>query len=462
MIKNVNVVPVDGGQPTGTGSGEAILDVEDVSALAPQARARRVRGSEHQLRRRLDAYAAIVNADQDRVISTSWGFCEQAEQNNDPGDQQAENILFEQAAAQGQTMFSAAGDTGDDDCNAFRTPDSAAGSAVHLRPTTPRASRTWSGSAARRSTTPTQPPQERVWNDGNIWGGGGGGISQSWTMPSWQRAARVPGVVLPGSAHYKNAAKVLSDNGFPSTFCAVVAGATTSTPCRLVPDVAAQARRVHRGDHDLQRGVRLDHVSAGPRRRRRCGPGMLADVNASATCTAQSATANGVGFASPLLYAVASNPQPVRGLVQRHHGRQQRHLRARQRPGVPGHQGLRPDHRAGLAAADRPRTVRPGLAFYLCSAGARPPGRWFRTSIPSQGSTAGGEKVTVVGSGFGSASTPGRVERAGRGGAGDGRRLQGHQPDHDDADDAGRASARFRRHRDRALRRAERVRPTWW
>ena len=40
----------------------------------------------------------------------------------EPGVQEAENILFEQAAAQGQRVFSAAGDTGSDDCNAFRTP----------------------------------------------------------------------------------------------------------------------------------------------------------------------------------------------------------------------------------------------------------------------------------------------------------------------------------------------------
>jgi subtilase family serine protease len=35
---------------------------------------------------------------------------------------------------------------------------------------------------------------------------------------------------------------------------------------------------------------------------------MLADINASPTCKANPATKNGVGFASPLLYAVASNP----------------------------------------------------------------------------------------------------------------------------------------------------------
>ncbi len=35
---------------------------------------------------------------------------------------------------------------------------------------------------------------------------------------------------------------------------------------------------------------------------------MLALVNASPTCAAHPATRSGVGFASPLLYAVASNP----------------------------------------------------------------------------------------------------------------------------------------------------------
>ena len=35
---------------------------------------------------------------------------------------------------------------------------------------------------------------------------------------------------------------------------------------------------------------------------------MLALVNSSATCKANATTSNGVGFASPLLYAVGSNP----------------------------------------------------------------------------------------------------------------------------------------------------------
>ena len=38
-----------------------------------------------------------------------------------PGLQQAENLLFEQAVAQGQSVFAAAGDNGSDDCNTFET-----------------------------------------------------------------------------------------------------------------------------------------------------------------------------------------------------------------------------------------------------------------------------------------------------------------------------------------------------
>ncbi len=37
MLKRVHVVPVDGGEQAGSGSGESILDVDDVSALAPGA-----------------------------------------------------------------------------------------------------------------------------------------------------------------------------------------------------------------------------------------------------------------------------------------------------------------------------------------------------------------------------------------------------------------------------------------
>ena len=66
----------------------------------------------------IDEYATIVNDDADQIVSSSWGLCEQAVQQGEPGVLEAENLLFQQAAAQGQSVFAAAGDDGSNDCNA--------------------------------------------------------------------------------------------------------------------------------------------------------------------------------------------------------------------------------------------------------------------------------------------------------------------------------------------------------
>ncbi len=403
MINNVHVVPVDGGQPTGAGSGEAILDVEDVSALAPQA-GLDVYEAPNTNFGAIDAYAGIVNADQDRVISTSWGFCEQAEANNDPGSTQAENFLFEQAAAQGQTIFSAAGDEGSDDCNAFELANPPAGQPLISADDPTSQPYVVGVGGTTIDNASTQPAQERVWNDGNFFGGGGGGISQSWTMPSWQRAARVPGVVLPGSAPYKNAAKILTAHGFPSTFCAVVPGATTSTPCRLTPDVAAQADQ-------FTGAVTVFTVTfgwttfGGTSSSAPLWAGMLADVNASATCKAHTATANGVGFVSPLLYAVASNSSQYAASFNDITTGNNDIFGLDNGQVFPATKGY--DLTTGLGS---PRLTgangAPGLAFYLCNAGGAVARPVVSNLNPSQGSTAGGEKITVVGSNFESAGSP--------------------------------------------------------
>ena len=409
MIKNVNVVPVDGGQPTGAGSGEAILDVEDVSAAAPQAGID-VYEAPNSTFGSIDQYAAIVNADQDRVISSSWGECEQAVQAGEPGFQQAENVLFEQAAAQGQTMFSAAGDTGDDTCNAFREPTPPPDQPF-ISTNDPSSQPYVVGVGGTTiDNASTQPPQERVWNDGNNWGGGGGGISQSWTMPSWQRAARVPGVVLPGSVAYKNGAKVLSANGFPSTFCAIVAGATTSTPCRLVPDVAAQADEFTGAITIFSESFTPFNPSGwitigGTSSSAPLWAGMLADVNASATCKAHTATANGVGFVSPLLYAVASNSSQYAASFNDIITGNNDIYGFDNGQVFPATKGY--DLPTGLGS---PRLTgpngSPGLAFYLCNAGGAATRPVVSNLKPSQGRAVGGEKVTVVGSNFGSAGSP--------------------------------------------------------
>jgi hypothetical protein len=127
---------------------------------------------------------------------------------------------------------------------------------------------------------------------------------------------------------------------------------------------------------------------------------MLALVNSSAACTAHSSTAHGVGFVSPLLYDVASQPAEYaasfsditngnndvygldNGLVF---------------PATTGY-----DLASGLGSPQLTGSGgTAGLAYYLCTAAAASSGRPVVSDVsPPTGSVAGGEKVTITGSGF--------------------------------------------------------------
>ena len=185
----LSIIPVDGGeiQPgAGSSNDEADLDIEDVSAIAPQANID-VYEAPNTTSGGLDEYSQIVNKDVDQVVTSSWGVCEQLAQVAEPGVQEAENLLFEQAAAQGQTVLSAAGDTGDDECNEGRS--TAPPSGQNLLSALDPASQPYVLSVGGTTIDDaTQPASEHVWDDGAQWGAGGGGISESWTMPSWQLA----------------------------------------------------------------------------------------------------------------------------------------------------------------------------------------------------------------------------------------------------------------------------------
>jgi subtilase family serine protease len=115
MLSRLHVIPVDGGLPVGPGFGEANLDVEDLSAMAPGAtidvNEGPSPGADGVVYDPVDEYAAIIDADRDQVISTSWGLCEQAIQAGQPGLQQVENLLFEQAVAQGSPCSQRPGTT---------------------------------------------------------------------------------------------------------------------------------------------------------------------------------------------------------------------------------------------------------------------------------------------------------------------------------------------------------------
>jgi hypothetical protein len=305
MLSRVHIHDVDGGQTAGAGGGEAILDVQDVSAFAPGATID-VYNAPNTTFGSFDQYLQIVNDNVDKIVTTSWGLCEQAVQEGSPGIQQAENLIFQQAAAQGQTVFSAAGDEGSDDCNAFRTTSPVS---PILSVDDPSGQPYVVAAGGTTMDNADQPADEHVWNDGAVWGAAGGGISESWPMPTWQLDSHVPGIIDSGTISAANAfeAADLGDPGY--AFC------RSDNPvgfledaCRQVPDVSANADEFTGAVtiYIAQFGGWLTiggTSSAAP-----MWAGMLADVNASSTCKNNPLTANGVGFVNPLLYSVASNP----------------------------------------------------------------------------------------------------------------------------------------------------------
>jgi hypothetical protein len=416
MIANVHTIAVDGGQPTGPGSGEAILDVEDVSAVAPGATID-VYTAPNNSFGGIDDYADIVNTDTTQVATSSWGLCEQDAQTAEPGIQQEENFLFQQAAAQGQSVFAAAGDTGDDSCNEYRLPQPPPGQNP-LSVLDPASQPYVVAVGGTTITDATQPPAEQVWNDGAEWGAGGGGISESWAMPSWQQTAtdttaNATAVTAAQSVENNYVTQYgLANNGSTAgdeatpTFCL---GTVTPTPsaCRELPDVSAQADEFTGAvtiysTEFASPGTPDGWITiGGTSSATPLWAAMTALVNASSYCADDLVgSVPDVGFITPLLYGIAGNPaayaasfnditsgnNDIYGLDD----------------GAVFPAGTNYDMASGLGS---PQLSGPGgtdgLAYYLCSYGhtglAAPT---VSAVAPSSGTVAGGTTLSVTGTGF--------------------------------------------------------------
>ena len=122
-LKNVNV---DGGPlnpkcPAGdtcppdfngySGDIEVDADIETQLTISPDAARIIVYNAPNDEtgQTSLDEYTRIANDDTASAVSSSWGECEAA---LGPAMAQAENVVFEQMAAQGQSMFASSGDDG--------------------------------------------------------------------------------------------------------------------------------------------------------------------------------------------------------------------------------------------------------------------------------------------------------------------------------------------------------------
>jgi kumamolisin len=186
-----SVQTVDGGAtPDAGGTFEADLDAEQVMTQAPQARVMSYEGP-NTTQGNYDIWNAIVTADTAQVVSTSWAVCEPVA--SAAGAIPAFTTLFEQAASQGQSVFSAAGDSGAEGCFANNTST--------LPEVSYPASDQWvtaAGGTTMGSTSANPAAQQTAWNvcQGNENGGcavsnggmgaGGGGLSRYEARSNYQ------------------------------------------------------------------------------------------------------------------------------------------------------------------------------------------------------------------------------------------------------------------------------------
>jgi kumamolisin len=179
-MPTINVVLIDGAPAYVTDPNvqvEVTLDIELLHAMAPQlTEIRLYQGpTKSNFQNYLDVLNEMANPSQGdrkllRILSTSYGYFENELSN---ASLQTEGAIFKQMAAQGQSFFAAAGDTG-----------------AYANPQTPNALAVIDP-AAQPYVTAVGGTRLKVGTGGaysteTTWADGGGGVSRLWPAPSYQ------------------------------------------------------------------------------------------------------------------------------------------------------------------------------------------------------------------------------------------------------------------------------------
>ena len=197
----------DPGFTNNSDSTEATLDVEWAGAIAPQAQVKLVIAASTATADGMALAASYaVNHNVAPILSVSFSACEA-----EMGTQTAfYNALWQQAAAQGMSVFVSAGDSGVAGCESSGA-SSGTQKAINGICSSPYATcvggtefkegsnpgQYWlAGSNPALGTAQSYIP-EAVWNEsgsngGSGLAGGGGGASTQWPKPSWQMGSGVP------------------------------------------------------------------------------------------------------------------------------------------------------------------------------------------------------------------------------------------------------------------------------
>jgi subtilase family serine protease len=171
-------VPVDGGGNLADGASEVELDMEVAFAIAPKVHEVVYEGPNPDM---LDVYLAIVNdPNAPHIISTSWGQCEELA---GPAYMGQEDRIIEQGALEGISFFAAAGDSGAFDCGDTNLGVDSPASDQYV---------TGVGGTSLTLASDGSYASETGWSCATCQGrgpngvGGGGGISQTYSLPDYQ------------------------------------------------------------------------------------------------------------------------------------------------------------------------------------------------------------------------------------------------------------------------------------
>jgi hypothetical protein len=261
----VQTVLIDGfsGTPTkGTQSGneEVALDIEMATAMAPEL-SRIIVFEAGPSANPNDVLNRMASSNQVKQLSCSWGW--------GGGPSITTDNIFKQMAAQGQSFFSASGDS-----DAFTTGANSANGVDNTSLVNAPSSSPYITTVGGTTLSTTGPAgawaSEKVWNWGQHSGsyvGSSGGISSHYGIPSWQSGIS------------------MAANG----------GSTTQ---RNIPDVALIADNVY-ASYDNGSGGALGGTScAAP-----LWAGMAALINQQAAASGKTS----VGFLNPAIYAIGKS-----------------------------------------------------------------------------------------------------------------------------------------------------------
>jgi hypothetical protein len=250
---------------------ESELDLEQLIGLAPEAKIVVYQAPDTEM---TSVISTWVTENRAKVMSSSWGGCENE---SNPSEYAAVGPLLQEAAAQGQSFFVAAGDDGATDCFEPEGKNENKAITVDYPGSDPFATSV----GGTRLEQPTTPPVQYIWSDGAETGGaGGGGVSEAFAMPSYQSAADASlNTIGPDSS---------------GATCKAASGY-----CRQVPDVSAE------GDPDTAYVVfdeKKWQIVGGTSAAAPLWAAFATLANASPACGGKT-----IGFANPALYAIGGS-----------------------------------------------------------------------------------------------------------------------------------------------------------